>query len=482
MTSDGKAPVMISIENIHATVWPIGVHFKNVSIQQFSSDSTVMDSLFIQKITLQHFNPISFLFQKKYNIGNITLDHLTSVWTLPAADTSKAEIVIPFHSTCQTLTFKSVSLTLKKKNSSQQTNVENGNLVLKSVLLQKDSLLSSINYQIHDVNFAAFNYFSSDSLYTFRADHLLYSAGDSTIHVDSFFSIPTLENYAFARMQPYQTDRIYAAFKNITIKQCDLKAMISTGDLDISSIYADTFLLDIFRDRRRPFLHKKRPLFQDLLFSYPGVLSIDSINAHHGKIKYTEHDINASKPGVIWFSDVTAMIKHLYNDTTTVVRPNDTLIVAAQALAMGKGKIQFESKGKLSDPLNTFVTTGLLENIPFAAFNPILVQNASIAALDGHLDGIYFNFIADKTIAHGDLIFRYQDLHLLKVDAETNSSKGFKNRVITSVLNRKILDHNPLPDDTLRYATIHFERDPEKMYFSYMLKSIFSGIKETVMK
>lgn len=92
---------------------------------------------FLFKKLLFSISTLSLFCFKKYNIGNITLDHLTSVWTLPAADTSKAEIVIPFHSTCQTLTFKSVSLTLKKKNSSQQTNVENGNLVLKSVLLQK---------------------------------------------------------------------------------------------------------------------------------------------------------------------------------------------------------------------------------------------------------------------------------------------------------------------------------------------------------
>jgi hypothetical protein len=114
------------------------------------------------------------------------------------------------------------------------------------------------------MDFAAVNHVSSDSLYIFRADHILYSDGVSTLHVDSFFSIPNLENYAFARMYPFQTDRIYAAFKNITLRQCHLNAMISRGDLRITSIHADTFFLGIFRDRRRPFLHKKRPLYQDL--------------------------------------------------------------------------------------------------------------------------------------------------------------------------------------------------------------------------
>jgi len=34
----------------------------------------------------------------------------------------------------------------------------------------------------------------------------------------------------------------------------------------------------------------------------------------------------------------------------------------------------------------------------------------------------------------------------------------------------------------LRTGTIYFERDSEKMFFWYMLKSIFSGIRDTVMK
>ena len=478
---DDKVSFTISIENIYATAVPIGLRLKNVSIQQLSSDSTGRDSLFIRKITIQHFNPISYLLHKKYNIGHITLDNLTGEWSLPAADTSKAETVIPILSSCQTLTFKNVSLTLKKKNSSQQTKVENGNLVLKNVILQKDSLLSSITYKIRDVNIAAIHHLSSDSLYTFRAHHFLYSDEDSIVHADSFFSVPNLENYAFARMHPYQSDRIFAVFKNITLKKCHLNGLISKGDLDISSIHTDSFLLDIFRDRRRPFLHKKRPLFQDLLYAYPGVLSVDSIIAHNGKIIFTEHDMNASEPGVIWFSDVTAQVKHLYNDTAYTL-PHDTMMVAAQALAMGKGKIEFESKGRIRDPQNTFVFNGHMENIPVATFNPMLVPNAAIEALDGHVQGIYFNFSADHTMSRGDLIFRYQDLRLLKVDKETSASSGLKNLLLTRVLNRKILDNNPLPNDTLRTGTIYFERDPEKMYFSYMLKSIFSGIRETVMK
>lgn len=478
---DSKEPYNISIEKINATAWPIGLQLKNVSIRQMAPDSINTDSVFCQKITIKHFSLLSFLFQKKYKTGHITLNHLVGEWTLPTVDTSKAETIFPFQILCQKLSFKNVSLTLKKKDSSQETTIENGNTVLKNVLLKKDSAFSTLTYQIGGINTETVNHVTSDSLYSFRAHHILYSDKDSTLQVDSFLSSPNLKKYAFARMHLYQSDRIDAAFKNIMITQCDLTAVILKGDMVMSSIHADTFILDIFRDRRRPFHHKRRPLFQDLVHAYPGVLSVDSITAHHGKIVYTEHDTDAEEPGIIWFTDVTARVKHLYNDTT-VSKPHDTLIVAAQARAMGKGEIQFESKGLLQEPQNSFVFTGLMENIPVAAFNPILIPNVTIEALEGHLHGIYFNFHADNSIATGDLIFRYTDLHLQKVDEETKASKGLKDRVLTRLLNRQIIDHNPLPDDTLRAGIIYFERDPEKMYFSYMLKSIFSGIKETVLK
>jgi len=481
LRSDSNIPFNISVEKIHATTWPIGLLLKNITIQQLSSERKVTDSLFIQKITIQQFNPFSFLFKNKYNIGHITIDQMDGEWSMLADDSLKVKIAVPFPFACQTLLLKDISLILKKGGSSQVTNLQNGNFILKNVVLEKDSLFSSITYQISELNLAEMQHTPSDSFYTFRAHHILFSDKDSTLLVDSFFSNPNLEKYAFARQHPYQTDRIHAACKNISFRQFDLNAWILAGDLRASSIHADTFLLDIFRDRRRPFLHKKRPLYQDLLYTYSGVLSIDSIIANNGKIIYTEHAIDASEPGVIWFSDVSAHLKNLYNDTT-FTQSQDSFIVAAHALAMGKGKIQFESKGKLRDPQNTFVFNGSMENISVAAFNPMLIPNATIKALDGYVRGIYFNFSDDNSLAQGDLIFRYQDLSLLKVDEKTRSSRGLKNRLLTRILKRKIIEDNPLPNDTLRTGTVHFERDQEKMFFWYMLKSIFSGIKETVMK
>lgn len=480
--SDSKARFIVSVEKIHATVWPVGLLLNDVSIYPASSATTGGESLHVEKITIEHIGLISLLFRKTYSIGHLTLHHPTGAWSLPSDDDAGSETNIPFNAFFHTITLNNVSLHLRKEGSDMATTLENGNMIIKDVVLHKDSLFSSIGFRITKMDLESFHHVSPDSLYTFRAHNIQYSDKDSLLQIDSFFTLPNEDNYTFTRMQPFQTDRVYSAFKNISIRQCHLNSLILKGDLRISSIHTDTFVLDIFRDRRRPFLHKKRPLFQDLLHLYPGVLSIDSIIAQNGNIKYTEHDIDASKPGFIWFSDVNAVIKNLYNDTSTLVTPHDTLIVAAHALAMGKGKIQFELKGKLSDPQNTFVFNGSMENISVAAFNPILIPNATIKALDGYVRGIYFNFRADNSLAQGDLIFRYQDLSLLKVDEKTRTSKGLKNRLLTRILKRKIIEDNPLPNDTLRTGTIHFERDQEKMFFWYMLKSIFSGIKETVIK
>src|SRR5690348_6910734 len=86
LTSDPNEPFNISVENIHATAWPIGLRLKNVSIQQMSPDSTYADCLFIQAVTIQQLNPFSILFQNKYNIGHITLDQLDGEWTILADD------------------------------------------------------------------------------------------------------------------------------------------------------------------------------------------------------------------------------------------------------------------------------------------------------------------------------------------------------------------------------------------------------------
>ena len=47
--------------------------------------------------------------------------------------------------------------------------------------------------------------------------------------------------------------------------------------------------LNVFRDLRKEDRHKKKSAFQELIYNYPGVLRIDSINLKNGNITYTEH-------------------------------------------------------------------------------------------------------------------------------------------------------------------------------------------------
>jgi hypothetical protein len=48
--------------------------------------------------------------------------------------------------------------------------------------------------------------------------------------------------------------------------------------------------------------------------------------------------------------------------------------------------------------------------------------------------------------------------------------------------NRKLIDANPLPGKEIREGEIDHERDPERFLFNYCFRSIFSGIRTTILK
>ncbi|MDZ4747093.1 MAG: hypothetical protein SH808_01290 [Saprospiraceae bacterium] len=481
LTGSKKDEISLQVKHIHSTFWPIGIVLKNINIQKSEPAQSTDNHISIARIRIQGFRWLALLFQKKYILDKINVDEILGVWTLPSTSDSTEVFTLPFDALCRKFEIRDLNLRLKQRDSNQETTLENAYLVISNFSLQKDSILTSNAFEIHELTLPFIQHVSADSLYTYRAHQLDYSDKSLSLKMDSLLMLPNYANYIFAQRHEFQTDRIHVELKGLSVAQCNLDLMLSDGDLYASSISIDSFLVDIFRDRRLPFLHKERPLYQDLLQAYPGKLSIDSITAHQGTISFSEHDENAPEAGKVWFTEVSATLSHLYNDSTLNMK-NDTLIVTAKALAMGKGEISFTSRGYLFDSQNTFDFSGRMENVSAAAFNPMLRPNAGIMAKDGYVKGLYFNFIADHVLAKGDLLFRYNDLLLYATDKETGLKKGLKNRLLTTALDRKILDANPMPNDSLRHGQIHYERDPEKMYFAYIFKSIFSGIKTSVEK
>jgi hypothetical protein len=239
--------------------------------------------------------------------------------------------------------------------------------------------------------------------------------------------------------------------------------------------------MKVFCDKRKEFRHVNKPSFQDMIYNYHGTIRIDSIGLIKGNIVYSEHAEKANNAGSISFNEINAKIYKITNDTIYKTK-SDFFILKGDALLMGKGKMTILLKGRIYDSQNTFSLNGTLSQLEANELNPILEKNAFIYATSGTIDSMSFSFTANNAKATGKMTILYHGLDIAVKNKRTDDTAAFRERFISLITNRKVLDSNPIPDEDVREGIIDYERDPEKSLFGYCFKSILSGVKSSLVK
>jgi len=234
-----------------------------------------------------------------------------------------------------------------------------------------------------------------------------------------------------------------------------------------------------FKDKRKEFKHVNKPVFQEMIYNYPGTIRIDLVSLKNGDVIYTEHHAEANEPGSISFNDINAKIYNITNDLNYKTK-NDSLKLKGNALLMGKGKMTILLKGKNFDSQNTFSLEGTLSDLDASELNPILEKSAFIYATSGKIDSMNFSFTANNDKATGNLTMLYHGLDIAVKNKQTDDTTAFKERFISFIANIKVMDSNPVRSKDPRVGIIYYERDPERFLLHYCFRSILTGITSSL--
>jgi hypothetical protein len=298
------------------------------------------------------------------------------------------------------------------------------------------------------------------------------------LSVKEFQLLPNYPDYVFADRHKYETDRLKLMIGNLNISRFIPVDYIRSHDLVCSIVRLDTLEVEVFRDKRKAFLHVPRKTFQEMIYDYPGVIRFDTIAINSGSVTYIEHAEEAREAGYITFKKICAKISSITNDTL-YIKKHTSLNLNGEALLMGKGKLKVHLMAPLFDPQHTFSLEGSLKDMKVEELNPIL-ENSAFMLATGDLESMDFSFTANNTNSSGTLSLLYNDLDVTITNKLTGDTTAIKERIMTYIANLKLKNSNPLPQNEVRTGTIDYQRDPEKFLFNYCFKSILSGIKSTL--
>jgi len=472
----------VKIEKVKFSLLPSTLDILNVSFKNSSQDSTQKQlEGNIQTIKFKGISLLNALFKRDIIVEDLQMSNCNILGEYPKADSLNKAILTKLNIQINRVFLDSINLEIFEKSNSRSLKVTNAKISFVHLNFKKADTISvnhiaQIECSVHEIKAVSRNNF-----YSYFIKGLQYSETNRSFTAKNFTILPNYSDAVFALKHELQVDRLDATFDNIELNDFKLKDFLTNEIISTSKASVNSMNIRVFHDKRRKAKHKIANIFQELIYKYPHALRIDTISVSTGNIVYLERNFYAPTPGKIFFEKVHAKIINVNNDTIYKSKPLNFQLFA-QALLMGKGKLEVELSAPLFDKNNIFKMKGTLDRMDARELNPALENLAFMQIKTGNLISMSFNFRADNTKALGKMLLKYDNLKLKIINKKTNKTNGLKEAIISYFTNRQILNSNPLPGSKSRSGIINYKRNPEKFIFHYWYKSAFTGILSSIKK
>ncbi|MFO7658709.1 MAG: hypothetical protein R6W78_16740 [Bacteroidales bacterium] len=472
----------VEIDKVHILIALPGIALEGITIQskpQHDAPGNLKGK--ITSIQLKGIKLSKILFGNVFYIKNVIISNVSVYSKLPLSPEKSTPIVSAFNIQVKNMYFDKINLIIENNLNSQAYSLKDGFLTIYDLKIdKKDTLLPGVVEKI-DFKAKTFSSVSADSMYSYSANGIYYASGSNRLEVNRLSIQPNYKDYDFTSRYRFQTDRFEGVFENLLALGFNIHDYLAKGSLISSSIEIMNADIKVFRDNRREKSHAVKRVFQDMIYDYSDAIQIDSIGIGNGNIIYTEHAEDANDPGFISFNEMNVKI---YNVTNNIIYKTDTIFleIKGNALLMGKGRLYVLLKAQVFDSQNTFTLNGTLSEMEADELNPILGKIAFMYITSGTIEAIDFNFTADNTNANGHLTLLYNGLKIAVKNKRTDNTTAIKERMVSFIVNQKVMNSNPLPGKEVRTGIINYDRDPEKFIFNYVVKSILTGINSSLQK
>lgn len=435
----------------------------------------------IASIKLSGINVIKFLIKKDISIHTVVIldisvtEKIFSLPKYPPPTVAMSDITIG------NILVDKLDLLIAYDSCPKTFSIKDGVINISGLQIKKQESITKSIARRYNFKAKELNSISADSMYTYTAREIVYSGALRTLSAISLSVHPNYPEYDFTSRHEFQTDRIEAWFRNISVENFPAEEYFKSGNLTSSYVGIGNMEMKVFRDKRKKFRHSIKPTIRELLISFPGKFQVDSAGLLNGNITYSEHAEKADKAGRISFNNIHMKTFNISNDTIFKTKSND-LSIHVNALLMGKGRISVVLTSGISDRNQTFSMQGSLSGMAGEALNPLLENSAFMHVTSGEIDSMKFFFIADDLKSSGKLNLLYHGLKIAVIDKSSGDTATISAKLISLFANSKILDANPGQGKQAREGIIRYERDPERFLFGYCFKSILTGIKSSIVR
>lgn len=291
--------------------------------------------------------------------------------------------------------------------------------------------------------------------------NLIFNTKNQTMYIEHFDLLNKLDKYAYTTSFEKRKGWIQLKNGKLEVKGMDFDAFLREGVFEIDSLIASDMELESFTNKKVPENFKKRPAMVHEIFENVNTsIHIKNTQLKNAHILIEERpDNEAPKSGTIFFSDLNTNISSISNHKNNTHQEENKLSIDAEAMLMGKGKVNIEINYVLDDPKGNFHIRGSLGKIALQEINSMVQPEAKLRIKSGVINRLDFNIFANDFVKDKNLIRRIGSFIASKM-------------IIKS--------QNPRKNGDLQKGPVYAKRIQHKSDFNYWWQLIFSGIKSTV--
>ena len=358
------------------------------------------------------------------------------------------------------------------------------NVDIKNILLQPGNLLKAIltkSFDESSIQIKDLSYPLAGGFYDIHLGEIDVVVEDDGITLHDFALIPKYSKKEFGKAFGKQTDRFDVKVEEIEVVDLDIGKLLLDDGVEISKIVLSGIDANIYRDKNIPFDYSKFPkLPHQALGQIKTYLNIGKVEIRKSVLLYEQLSEGAEIVGGVPIKDLYATIYNVTNNRN-VIATNGPMKWDVQLKLFDVGELSLAVDFPKDLIENSFSFSGKMGEMDMLAFNQITVPTERLKVKKGTIKSMEFNAVANNDISSGTLVMNYSDLKI-EVLKEYKEEEQKRLGLVSSLANTVIRSFNPgrKGNKEPEQAEIFFERDKNKGIINYLVKSLISGIKGSI--
>lgn len=312
--------------------------------------------------------------------------------------------------------------------------------------------------------------------YSFSIDGINVDLQQGLTVISGVALTPMIPKEELAASYPFNTEVYTISMESLSMHGFNWRKAFEGNGYFIDSINISGFLVDIYKDKRKPFNEQKRPKFlYDRLKQMKTPLRIQRISTENSGLSYEEHLENKDLHLKVNMSDMSLQL-----DNVTSIRTfrQEPLRIESRSKLMGKADLRVHLVLPLKDNESTFYFAGTLGPSRMKYYDSAIIPALGLKVLNGDIDSMTFEAQANHQSSSGNMTLLYHDMEaeVFKLGERDTEKSGFLSWSVNQLIHRS----NPGNNGHVRVAAMQAERVEYKGMGNYLWKTLQSGIVNTV--